>query len=190
MEDELVPDTCFEGHEFTVWSLAFTPDSRYIVSGGQDATIRVWDLHSGSLVHILVGHRGAVYGISMIFAALGYFAFIYFVLFRLVPADIEIAGRFGFSLFYAIFLGILVPSIFWMPLTYAYIGNPSAGIWTVIRLILILVGLSSAALVWALLNLQIKEPAFPYWLAVAGSAYFAFHAAVLDMLLWPILFRM
>ena len=158
----------------------------------------------GSYIYGLATHPGSgttlwggtpesirpVYGISMIFAALGYFAFIYFVLFRLVPADMEIAGRFGFSLFYAIFLGILVPSIFWMPLTYAYIGNPSTGIWTGIRLVLTLVGLSSAALVWALLNLQIKEPTFPYWLAVAGSAYFAFHTAVLDMLLWPILFRM
>ncbi|MFW9968053.1 MAG: WD40 repeat domain-containing protein [Candidatus Thorarchaeota archaeon] len=65
MEDELVPDSCFQGHEFTVWSLAFTPDSRYVISGGQDATIRVWDLHSGSLVHILIGHRGAVYGLSV-----------------------------------------------------------------------------------------------------------------------------
>ena len=66
MEDELVPDTCFEGHEFTVWSLAFTPDGRYIVSGGQDATVRVWDLQSGSQVHKLSGHRGAVYGLSVL----------------------------------------------------------------------------------------------------------------------------
>ncbi|MFW9845339.1 MAG: hypothetical protein ACFFD6_01215 [Candidatus Thorarchaeota archaeon] len=64
MEEELVPDSCFEGHEFTVWSVAFTPDNRYVISGGQDATVRVWDLQSGSQVHTLTGHRGAVYGIS------------------------------------------------------------------------------------------------------------------------------
>ena len=64
MEEELVPDSCFEGHEFTVWSVAFTPDSRYVVSGGQDATVRVWDLQSGSQVHTLTGHRGAVYSIA------------------------------------------------------------------------------------------------------------------------------
>jgi hypothetical protein len=130
------------------------------------------------------------YGVSMVLAALGYFAFSYFILFRLVPADTHIAGRFGFRLFYAIFLGILAPSVLWMPFTYAYIGNPTTGMWTGIRLVLILVGLSSGALVWALLNLDTKEPVFPYWLAVAGSGYFAFHTAILDMLLWPILFRM
>ena len=158
----------------------------------------------GSYVHGLVTHPGTgfalwggtpesirpVYGISMVLAALGYFAFIYFILFRLVPADTHIAGRFGFRLFYAIFPGILVPSALWMPFTYAYIGNPTTGMWTGIRLVLIVVGLSAGALVWALLNLETKEPIVPYWLAVAGSAYFAFHTAVLDMLLWPILFRM
>jgi WD40 repeat protein len=65
VEDDLVPDTCFEGHEFTIWTLSFTPDGRYIISGGQDATVRVWDLHSGSQIHTLIGHRGAVYGISV-----------------------------------------------------------------------------------------------------------------------------
>lgn len=130
-----------------------------------------------------------VYGVSMILAALGYFAFIYFVLFRLVPAEVSIAGIFGFSLFYAIFLFILIPSAFWMPLTNAYIGNPSTALWVGIRTVLVLVGLASIALVWALLNLHTKVPGIAHWLAVAGSAYFAFHTAILDALLWPALFQ-
>lgn len=64
MEEELVPNSVFDGHEFTVWSIDFTPDGRYVVSGGQDATVRIWDLQSGSLLHTLPGHRGAVYGIA------------------------------------------------------------------------------------------------------------------------------
>ncbi len=158
----------------------------------------------GSYIHGLVTHPRSglalwggtpesvrpVYGVSMLLAALAYFAFIYFILFRFVPDDTHIAGRFGFRLFYAIFLGIFVPSILWMPFTYTYIGNPTTAMWIGIRLVLILVGLSSAALVWALLNLETKEPTIPYWLAVAGSGYFAFHTAILDMLFWPILFRM
>lgn len=130
-----------------------------------------------------------VYGISMILSALGYFAFIYFILFRLIPAEVQIANRFGFSMFYVIFLGILLPSALWMPLTQAMIANPGTGIWIGVRTVLVAVGLSSCALVWALVSLQTREPSILYWLAVAGSAYFAFHTVVLDMFLWPALFR-
>ena len=64
-----------------------------------------------------------VYTVSMILSALGFFAFIYFILFRLVPGEVLIGGRFGFSLFYAIFLVILVASAFWMPLMDAPLRN-------------------------------------------------------------------
>ena len=130
-----------------------------------------------------------IYGVSMILAALGYFAFIYFILFRLVPGDVSIAGKFGFSLFYAIFLVILVSSAFWMPLTSVYVGNPSVGVWIGVRIVLALVGLASTALVWALLSLQTKVPGISFWLAVAGSGYFAFHTAILDAIVWAALFK-
>lgn len=130
-----------------------------------------------------------VYGISMILAALGYFAFIYFILFRLVPGDVIIAGRFSYSLFYAIFLAVLIPSVFWMPFTHAYIGSSSNGIWLGIHTVLALVGIASIALVWALLSLNTKIPTVPYWFAVAGSAYFAFHTTILDAIIWPVLFN-
>jgi hypothetical protein len=130
-----------------------------------------------------------VYGFSMILAALGYFAFIYFILFRLVPGEVLIAGRFGFSLFFVIFLLILIPSAFWMPLTNVYLNNPDTGLWIGIRAVLALVGLASISLVWALLSLQSKEPGITYWLAVAGSGYFAFHTAVLDAVVWAALFK-
>ena len=130
-----------------------------------------------------------LYGISMILSALGYFAFLYFILFRLVPIQVSISGIFGFSLFYVIFLMILLPSAFWMPLTNAYVGNPTSGLWVGIRTVLAIVGLASIALVWALLSLQTKVPGISYWLAVAGSSYFAFHTAVLDAIIWPALFK-
>jgi hypothetical protein len=125
----------------------------------------------------------------MILSALGYFAFLYFILFRLLPSEVLIGGRFGFSLFYAIFLVILIPSAFWMPLTNMYVGNPSTGLWIGIRTVLALVGLASIALVWALLSLQGKVPSISYWLAVAGSGYFAFHTAILDAVVWAALFK-
>jgi hypothetical protein len=130
-----------------------------------------------------------IYLVSMILSALGYFTFLYFVLFRLVPAEVSIAGRFGFYLFYAIFLFMLVPSAFWMPLTNVYVSNPGTGIWIGVRTVLALVGLASIALVWALLSLQPRIPGIFYWLSVAGSGYFAFHTVILDAIIWPVLFK-
>jgi hypothetical protein len=135
------------------------------------------------------GNIRPLYGVSMIISALGYFAFMYLILFRLTPDETVISGRLGFSVFYIIFLFILIPSALWMPLTNVYAGNPGAGLWAGIRIVLFLVGLASIALVWALLSLQTKIPAVPYWLAVAGSAYFAFHTMVLDAIIWAALFR-
>ncbi len=130
-----------------------------------------------------------IYTVSMILSALGYFAFIYYILVRLEPSQISIAGVSGFTLFYIIFLFILVPSAFWMPLTNAYVSNPSTGIWIWIRTVLALVGLASIALLWALLTLQGKVPGTAYWLAVVGSGYFAFHTAVLDAIVWAALYK-
>jgi hypothetical protein len=130
-----------------------------------------------------------VYGISMIISALGYLAFRYFTLFRLEPAAVVIAGRFHFSLFYAIFLLILIPSALWMPLTNVYVGNASTAVWIAVRAVLLLVGLASIALLWALLALETQRQGAAYWLAVAGSGYFALHTAVLDAVVWAALFR-
>jgi len=135
------------------------------------------------------GNIRPVYGVSMIIAALGYFAFMYYILFRITPSEVSIAGTFNFSLFYVIFLFILIPSALWMPLTKAYVNNPSTVIWIWIRIVLILVGLASIALIWALLSLQTKTPNVSYWLAVAGSGYFAFHTAILDAIVWASLFK-
>jgi len=126
----------------------------------------------------------SIYTVSMVLAALGYFAFLYFMMFKLNP------DSFNFNILHIIFLGILGASIFWMPLTNLFLANPGALLWLAIRIVLAVVGISSLALVWVLVSLYSKEAGLAYWLAVAGSVYFAFHTAVLDMILWPIFFKM
>ncbi len=63
MEGNLEPTVLLEGHEFTIWSVVVTQDGRHVVSGGQDATVRLWDLQTGKLVHTFIGHEGPVYGL-------------------------------------------------------------------------------------------------------------------------------
>lgn len=131
----------------------------------------------------------SVYFASMIISALAFFAFLYYLFFRLNPAEVVIAGRFNFSLFYLIFIFMLIPSALWMPLTNLYVANAGAGLWIGIRTVLIVVGLASIALCWAILNIQDKVPGVSYWLAVVGSGYFAFHTFILDGIVWAALFR-
>jgi WD40 repeat protein len=61
----MTPSLQLEGHEFTVWSLAVTQDGLTVVSGGQDATIRLWDISSGKEIHKFAGHDGPVYGLVL-----------------------------------------------------------------------------------------------------------------------------
>ena len=37
-------DKPFEGHEHRIESVAFSPDSQYIISGSFDQTIKLWNL--------------------------------------------------------------------------------------------------------------------------------------------------
>jgi len=126
-----------------------------------------------------------VYFVSMIISAMGYFAFIYYILFRIDPATSNVS----YYLFFAIFLVILVASAFWMPLTNMYVNNGGTGLWIAIRSVLALVGLGSIALLWALLAYHPATRGAAYWLAVTGAGYFAFHTAILDAIVWAALFR-
>ncbi|KAG6328237.1 hypothetical protein ID866_10852, partial [Astraeus odoratus] len=53
------------GHTSGVFSVAFSPDDRLIVSGSLDKTIRVWDAHTGSqLGSPIEGHTNVVWSVA------------------------------------------------------------------------------------------------------------------------------
>jgi WD40 repeat protein len=48
------------GHAGGALCVAFSPDSKYLASGGNDKTIRVWEIGTGQLLWEIAGHSGAV----------------------------------------------------------------------------------------------------------------------------------
>jgi WD40 repeat protein len=49
-----------EGHDRTIGDVAFTHDSKRLISAGRDTTLKIWDLETGSNLHTLTDHQGAV----------------------------------------------------------------------------------------------------------------------------------
>lgn len=43
-----------------MYALAFSPDSRLLASGGDDGSIKIWNVESGATVYTLSGHKGKV----------------------------------------------------------------------------------------------------------------------------------
>jgi WD40 repeat protein len=53
------------GHADSVHSLAFTPDSQLLVSGGADGTVRLWDVAGGRERDVLPDRRGKVNAVAV-----------------------------------------------------------------------------------------------------------------------------
>jgi small GTP-binding protein len=50
----------FEGHTGEIWTVSWSTDQRYALSGASDCTLRVWDVDTGRCVRVLKGHTAAV----------------------------------------------------------------------------------------------------------------------------------
>ena len=132
------------------------------------------------------GIRG-FYTLNMFLAAAGYFLFTPYILFRLPPDTLRIAGRFGFGLFHALYALVLLPSALWLPLTAHMIAQPSAVAWLAVRIDLALVALGSLGLLASLMALRSDAPRGRA-LAVLGLIPFCLQTVVLDGIVWPALF--
>jgi WD40 repeat protein len=53
-----------EGHSASVYSVAFSPDGKQVVSGSGDKTVRLWDTATGALLQTLEGHSDYVNSVA------------------------------------------------------------------------------------------------------------------------------
>jgi len=128
------------------------------------------------------------YTASMFAAAAGYFAFTFFVLFRLDPRVDTISERVGYGGFLGLYALILFPSAAWMPLTFAMLEAPSVALWWTIRLVLAAVGVGSLGLALAIRSARPAHAGVARGLALVGALAFSFQTAVLDAIVWPAFF--
>ena len=129
-----------------------------------------------------------LYTVSMLLAAVGYFPLTAYLLFGVDAERARIAGRLGYGWFVFLYVLILVPSTLWMPLTFMIRSGWSPALWSVIRLVLALVGIGSLALLAALLALTPRPRGMTYALAVTGAVAFCVQTALLDACVWPAFF--
>ena len=129
------------------------------------------------------------YTIGMFLAATGYFAFTYFILFRLPVQHTKVAGKYGFSLFNVLYIAILVPSALWLPLSLLAVEQSSQVLGWVVRIVLAVVAVASLGLFFALHKVQPRQPVWAHRLSLLGSVGFCFQTVLLDAILWGVLFR-
>lgn len=154
-----------------VLGFAFQPNASQVLWGQVPAAIR------------------PLYTVFMFLAALGYFAIIYFILFRLNAQQARIAGKLHYSAFAIIFAGILVPSALWLPLTFLAVEQSSTVLLFAVRVVLWLVAISSLALYFAIQKVEPRHPLWAHWMARIGSISFCVQTVLLDAIVWVYYFK-
>jgi len=129
------------------------------------------------------------YTAGMFLAAAGYFAFTYFILFRLDSKQARIYHGFGFGVFNTLYTAILFPSALWMPLTFLAVEQSSLGLQWIVRFVLAIVGLASLVLLFSLLKVEPRKPLWAHRLAIVGSVAFCIQTVLLDAIVWVAYFQ-
>ncbi len=52
------------GHSYRVYSVAFSPDGKYLASGSRDNSVKIWSVKEGKELYTLEGHNDDVLSIA------------------------------------------------------------------------------------------------------------------------------
>ena len=52
------------GHTADVFAVAWSPDAKWLASGSDDKTLKIWDTTSGNLILTLTGHTDKVFAVA------------------------------------------------------------------------------------------------------------------------------
>jgi len=145
-----------------------------------DSVSKLWGNVPDSLI--------PMYTSWMFVAALGYFAFMYFILISCDADETRVARKLSYSIYYWIILLILIPSAIWMPLTFKMIITPSAVLWISIRVVLTAVAVGSISLIVAIIKTDPIKSKWSHRFAILGAVGFSIQTVLLDALIWTYFF--
>ncbi|MDP6684336.1 MAG: hypothetical protein QGH24_00135 [Candidatus Marinimicrobia bacterium] len=128
------------------------------------------------------------YTICMFLSAAGYFFFTAYIIIH-IPFDSEhIFKTFDFTLINLLYAGFIIPSVFWISMTFSMIINPSPLLWIGIRSVLFTVGFSSVGLLGVFIFSDFDKTSWLYFAGVIGLIPFCIQTMILDALVWPAYF--
>jgi WD40 repeat protein len=54
----------FTGDESHIYSVAFSPDGKSVLTGSVDKTARLWDAATGKVIRAFTGHESHIYSVA------------------------------------------------------------------------------------------------------------------------------
>jgi len=156
----------------------------------------------GSYAHGLITHpetRGQlwgempaplqdIYGVTMWLATAGYLVFMYQVMFRLDAAKVKLGSYSGLRVINGFCAAVVFASALWMPLTFAYLAQPSPALWALVRVDLIVVGIGAIGLIVSQFLLTPRPSGWIGVVTLVALLFFALQTAFLDPFVWPAFF--
>ena len=52
-------------HPEKITVICFTPDSQFLITGGEDNSCKIWELSTGKLIQVLIEHDGPITSIAV-----------------------------------------------------------------------------------------------------------------------------
>jgi len=129
------------------------------------------------------------YTMSMVLSALGYFFFTAYIILYVPFGGEHIFGTFNFTLINLLYAGFIIPSVFWISMTFSMMTNPTPLLWIGLRSILFIVGFSSVGLLGAFIFSKFDKSSWLYYAGIIGLIPFCVQTMFLDALVWPVYFQ-